>query len=382
MSCSPLRVLYVHHTPMLGGAEGSLLCLLRHLPDDLVSPSLACPPGGLLQQPGAAGNANLYPMAAWHPRLSLTPWAAKAQMQHLAAMAAAIAGLARETGAELIHANSWPCALAAASNRGYRLPVLWHVRDLQIRRPVTWWLKGRCSGQIAISQAVRDFLHERGFSPERVHVVYNGIDTTELAPARDAADVRREFHVPPEVPLVVSVAQLVPWKRHDLLLQAARSILERVPTARFLLVGGDPVPGASRLEQLRSEARRMGLEHALIFAGYRADAADLVSAADVFYHAAEAEPLGRVVLEAMVLGTPVVVPASAGPAEIVQDGISGLTVIPGDARALAAGVLRLLSEPDLAASCVLGARERVRTQFSATAMVNATLAVYGRILGE
>jgi glycosyltransferase involved in cell wall biosynthesis len=381
MNAEPLRVLYVHHTPMLGGAEGSLLCLLRHLPDDLVSPSLACPPGGLLERPGAAGNADLYPLPAWHPRLSLTSWAAKAQMQHLATMAAAISGLARETGAELIHANSWPCALAAVSDRGHRLPVLWHVRDLQIRRPVTWWLRGRCSGQIAISHAVRDFLHQRGFSPERVHVVYNGIDTTELAPARDAENVRREFGVPPGAPLVVSVAQLVPWKRHDLLLQAARLILERFPTARFLLVGGDPAPRASRLEQLRSEARQMGLEHALTLAGYRADAADLVSAADVFYHAADAEPLGRVVLEAMVLGTPVVVPASAGPAEIVRDGVSGLTVEPGDARALAAGVVRMLAEPDLAASCVSGARERVCAQFSATAMANATLAVYGRILG-
>jgi len=380
MGTGALRVLYVHHTTMYGGAEGSLLCLLRHLPPDLVSPILACPPGGLLNQPGIAGSAEVYPLEPWQPRFSLTPWSVKGQMCRLTAMAGAIAGLAKRTGAQLIHANSWPCAMSAVSDRSHRLPVLWHVRDLQIRSPVTWWLRSRCSAEIAISRVVERFLLERGFSPDRVSVVYNGIDATELRLSREPAAVRDELGVSPSAPVVISIAQLVPWKRHELMLQAAREVLDIVPAARFLFVGGDSVPGDGRQAHLQTEARRLGIADAVLFVGYRTDPLDLLNASDVFWHAAEAEPLGRSVLEAMALGKPVVVPASAGPGELVTHGATGLLVAPGDAHELGEGVVRMLADTDFSSACARAARQRVVSEFSAEAMAEGTVAVYRRLL--
>ena len=123
------------------------------------------------------------------------------------------------------------------------------------------------------------------------------------------------------------------------------------------------------------------MDEAVTFTGYRRDATDLIYAMDVLAHAADTEPLGRVILEAMAAGTPVVAPGVAGPAELIEHETSGLLVAPGEAAALAEGVLRMLQDPGTAAGLAAGGRRRVREQFSAAAMARGTLEVYRHVLG-
>ena len=118
------------------------------------------------------------------------------------------------------------------------------------------------------------------------------------------------------------------------------------------------------------------------FLGQRRDVADLVGAMDVFLHAAEDEPLGRAVMEAMTLGRPVVAPAAGGPAELIEDGVSGLLVSPGSAEALAHGVLRMLRDPDLAAACGGNAQRRMEAEFCAERMAAETVAIYRGLVGR
>lgn len=379
MAEAPLRVLYAHHAPMQGGAEGSLLCLLRHLSPGDVTPVLASPPGGLLDAPGAAGHAQIEAVPEWRPRRSASPARLMQDYRGLRRLAARLEDIIARHDIALVHANSWQAALAASRAVGER-PLLWHCRDLRVPGIVTRTLRGRCTGVIAISQAVREFVLSRGFAPERVHLVYNGIDAAELRPVQSPEEVRAALQIPPGAPLVVSVGQLVPWKRHDLLLEAARLVRGQAPEARFVLVGGEPPGAEGRRATLEALARRLGVLDAVQFTGYRPDAADIINAADVLAHAASAEPLGRVILESMALGTPVVAPRAAGPAELIEHEDSGLLVAPDDAGALAAGILRMLGEPALAARCAAGALRRVQERFSAQAMARETLGVYRHVL--
>ncbi len=393
MTESPRRVLYVHHSILQGGAEASLLCLLRRLAPAQVSAVLACPPGGLLEHPPAAGHAEWYASPSWEPHRSLNPLRLLGQYRELVSLGAFVRRLALLHGVDLIHANSWPAALAAVHGRrplGARRPgapgrveppVVWHVRDLRIPRRVTAWLLPRCSAQIAISHAVADFLRARDCPPSRLHLVHNGIDPAEFVPTRPPATVRAELGVPPGVPLIGSVAQLVAWKRHDLLLESARLLQGRTPQPRFVFVGGDPGGDAGKLAELRRRAESMGLDSCVHFTGYRTDVADLINACDVFVHAAVDEPLGRAVLEAMSLGKPIVVANAAGPAELIEGGVSGLTVAPDDAPALADGVQRFLDDPAFAVRCGTQAGLRARQEFSAGAMADRTLSVYDAIIG-
>lgn len=356
----------------------SLMGLLRHLPPTDVRPILACPPGG--HPPEALGQAEVVEVPALDPKWTLNPVHQIRQYRRLRQAARALRDVAESHHVDLIHANSWPAAAAAARAGLDGIPILWHVRELLIRPPITSWLRSRCAAAIAISGAVKDLLLRRGYAAERVHLVYNGIDADEFRPARPAGEVRAELGVDPQSPLVCAVGWLVPWKRHELMLEAARLVHDEVPQARFLFLGAEPERHKGRLGRLRALAARTGLADAVTFTGHRQDVADILNACDVFFHGAELEPFGRAVLEAMLLGKPAVVANSAGPGEQVENEISGLTVTPGDPQALADGVLRMLREPQFAARCGENARRRAEANFSAQKMADETLAVYHHIL--
>jgi len=371
-----VKVLYVHHTELAGGAAGSLLCLLRHLGGTGVEPTLLAPATRAPQLPGV----RMIHTAAEEFRWSWNPMRLLAARRGMLRLARDVRHACRDCEAKLIHANTWPAALAALSaNVG---PVIWHVRDVRIRPLVTGWLQERCATQIAISQTVEAFLRGRGFAPEGIHVVYNGIDAEEFKPRRTRQEVRSELNFPADAPVIISVAEMIPWKRHDLLLVAAGEVHKAMPDARFLFVGGRGEGQKNLRAQLEADARDLGLCGHVDFIGHRDHVADLLAASDLFWHAAPDEPFGRAVLEAMVLGLAVVVPASGGTAELVEHDRSGLCVKPESAEALAEGVLGLLRAPGLAGRLGEGARQRALSRFTAAQMVQGTLAVYDEVVGR
>jgi glycosyltransferase involved in cell wall biosynthesis len=156
-----------------------------------------------------------------------------------------------------------------------------------------------------------------------------------------------------------------------------------VPQARFLILGDDLFhdrPGYR--QELEALARKLAIGRVTHFLGYRRDVPDVVSAFDVFLHCPEDEPLGRALMEAMALERPVVAVASAGPAEIVLDGESGLLAPPRNTYAIAERVIRLLRDRDLAARLGRAARERIRTAFRPEQAARMTEEVYRAVLWE
>lgn len=370
------RLVYVHHVAALGGAENSLISLLRRLPALGVEAYAVLPPGALSDRLQALG-VPVTPIPSCRLRRTHNPLVLARQLRWMRRVNAVVRRVCRETEADLIHANSLAAAVALAPRGSGLPPLVWHCRDLRHPPHVLRWLLVRCRGVIAISRVVERYLREA--CPEcaqRVRVVYNGIEPEDVPLRASREQVRAALGVAPETPVLVSVGQLTPWKNWDLLLEAATRIRQVRPAARWWMVGEDTYGD----NQAYARSLRAGAPDNVVFTGFRQDVPDLIHAADVLVHAATAEPLGRVILEAMLLGTPVVAPAAGALPELVQAGRSGWLVPPGSAEALAGGALRLLNDPPLRVSLAAQAQIRAREQFSAVRAAELTAALYRELL--
>jgi glycosyltransferase involved in cell wall biosynthesis len=236
---------------------------------------------------------------------------------------------------------------------------------------------------VAISRCVAEFL--TSIAPEltdRIRVIYNGIDLEAVRAQRSAEEVRRELGVSCSVPLVGTVAQLVPWKGVELFVEAAARIAA-ASEARFVVVGGDLFGEHKRYAvSVRRRAEEVGLGARIHWVGWREDVPDLLSAMNVYLHMAKSEPLGRAILEAMAVGVPCVAPNACGPAEIIRSGETGLLFRPGDVEDAARAVLEVMSNPGEAQRLAAAARREVEERFTAERMAREIAEVHTELQRE
>jgi len=230
---------------------------------------------------------------------------------------------------------------------------------------------------ISISQGIRQMLVNAGVPAAKIVCVPSGIPVDAEPAACDRSEFLAAFGLPPDAFTVAVVAQLIPRKGHRFLIQALPAILSHCPTTRLLFFGRGPAEA-----DLRRSCAAAGLSDRVRFAGFRPDVQRFLPCIDVIAHPATMEGLGIALLEAAAARRPLVAAAVGGIPEIVLDGETGLLVPPGEPQALAAAVIRLLSDPDLRARLGRRGRELVQQRFSIRAMVAGNLAVYTDLLGE
>lgn len=376
------RVLMVNHVGEISGAENSLLTLVRCLDRARFEVAAAVPPGPLASELAELG----VPVSAM-PALRLArprnPWQAAATWLRLRRWAGMLGIAAQELGCDLVAANSLTAGLAAAMGVR-RLPLVWHARDLRAPERTVRWLIPRTTRIVAISACVADnLLDAHPAARERTALIYNGVDAARFQATRPAAQVRAELGLPDDALVIGAVAQLVPWKRQDLFIEAAAHIIAHVPRAWFLIVGADLFgEHAGYVAELRELAASLSLGERAVFTGFREDIASVMAAMDLLLHPATDEPLGRVVMEAMSLGVPCIAADACGPAEIIEDGVSGILAPPGDAEAMAARAIELLGRPGGVARMGEAARRRINEVFSAERMARLTEDVYEEALAR
>lgn len=246
----------------------------------------------------------------------------------------------------------------------------------RLRRPLQRYLERRFARRtaryIAVSLAVRDSLvSSLGVSPDKVSVIYNGIDLARFAaasPPRAAA--RAEVGLPAGVPVVAAVARLAPEKGIDVLLEAFVRLGQRA-TAHLAIAGDGPLRGV-----LERRARQAGVAERVHWLGHVTDPLPLLRAADVVAVPSRAEGLGVACIEAMAAGRAVVASAAGGLGEVVQHRVNGLLVPAGDAMALRAALERLLGDELLRRRLGERARQDALQRFSVDAMVRNTTRLY------
>jgi glycosyltransferase involved in cell wall biosynthesis len=226
---------------------------------------------------------------------------------------------------------------------------------------------------VAVAEAQREYLVRRErVARGRIEVVPNGIELSDGAPVpREAA--RRALGVPAGARVVAVVAQLRPEKGHEVYLEAARRLLERTRDAVTLFAGDGPMR-----QELEARAEGLGLGDRVRFLGARDDVPVVLAASDVCalpsHPVVETSPLAA--MEAMAAGRPVVATKVGALAEIVEHGLSGFLVPPGDPEALAGALAHLLNDDVLRARLGENARRRARERFG----IERTLDLTERLL--
>jgi glycosyltransferase involved in cell wall biosynthesis len=213
---------------------------------------------------------------------------------------------------------------------------------------------------------------ERGIAPRTLAVIPNGIDPAAF-PA--AADRRAEFGLSPGVPVIGMIGRLVADKDPLTFVRAAAQIRERVPDARFLLVGDGPLRSLAE-----RETAALGLNGRLILTGTRFDIPEVLGTVDVMVMTSLWEGLPLILLEAMASRIPVVCSRLPTLAGVVEDGRTGLLVPPGDAAGFAAAVVELWKDPRRRQRMGDAARDRVAREYSIVRMVQQTDALYTKVL--
>jgi glycosyltransferase involved in cell wall biosynthesis len=219
------------------------------------------------------------------------------------------------------------------------------------------------AGAVGCYSGAAERAQQRMWPRRRTFVVAAG------TPVPDPSIGPAATELPEGVPIVGLVGRLQPWKGQDRLLRAQRMLLDRGVRMHTLIVGGDsyglsPEYAAS----LAPLARELGIDGDVTMTGEVPDAGPYIQRMDVLVNASDPEPFGIVILEGMAQGVAVVAVNSGGPAEFVDDGVTGLLARSGSAEALADALQELLTRPELRAQIARQGRERFEVEYTTEAL--------------
>jgi glycosyltransferase involved in cell wall biosynthesis len=258
-----------------------------------------------------------------------------------------------------------------------RTPIVCHVKGFEKYGARERWASGRVAMLVCMTKALLEHCTTSGLHPPHSQVVYDGVDEAWLQPTRHRATVRRELGLSGDEMCIGVVGNVQEWKGQGVLIDAMARIADRYPAVNCLIVGGTHRAGASYAESLRQRVEALGLSRRVHFLGFRSDVVDVMNALDVIVHTSiRPEPFGRVILEGMLLGKPVVASAAGGVLELIEHGETGFLVPPGDAQALADCLVDVLSRPERSKQLGCRAKASARTRFSLSRQVEEMTAIY------
>ena len=232
------------------------------------------------------------------------------------------------------------------------------------------------SNYIAVSRDLESWLRDTvHVPPHKLHQIYNGVDSVKFHPRVGA---RPEFAHPESI-VFGSVGRMVEVKDYPTLTRAFIQLVlqqpDRAERARLVIVGEGPAR-----ETCMSLLQQAGLAHLAWMPGERHDIADIMQAFDVFVLPSKNEGISNTILEALASGLPVIATAVGGSIELVEPGVTGMLIPPGDVAGMAQALLSYLDAPARIAEQGGHARRLAQQRFSIPAMSEAYAAVYDKTL--
>jgi glycosyltransferase involved in cell wall biosynthesis len=377
-----------------GGAALSTIGLIESLRERGIESSAVCHDSGSLserqQLHGATrGKVRFTPLYWWNYKIRLPAW--KRPLSELRQLwrtgwkrssTAQVVEFARRHEIDLIHSNTILTLEGGFAGRQLGIPHVWHVRELvgpghPFRLPhegpaLGRFLQPQAARVIANSQATADAIRS-WLPPGLLDVVPNGIDLSRFVPRRHDASNR---------PLVVAMVGSLTsrWKNHLLFVQAAGLVDPALPV-EWRIYGHDPSRGGQPgqdeyVDRLLAEIRRTGLGSRFHLAGFHTDPAEIMAQVDLLVHPAESESFGRVIVEGMAAGLPVVGVSAGGVGEIVRHEETGLLAPPGDPDRIARYITRLVRDADLRNRYGTAGCRRAHEFYSLQACVEGVMRTY------
>ncbi|MGF6722907.1 glycosyltransferase involved in cell wall biosynthesis [Paraburkholderia sp. GAS41] len=309
----------------------------------------------------------------------------------------ALPGIVRQIRSIAKHAESFDIlflntqkalVLGALGKPLHRKRIVWHLHDIMsgehfgpLQRWIVKWLTRFAVDHVVANShaSAASLVALTGCKPESVPVVHNGVDLDEFSHMGDldTGALRRRLGLPEHVYLAGLFGRLAPWKGQHIALEA----LARLPDLHLVLVGSALFGEQAYVESLRQQAARLGVEDRLTFAGFRDDMPAWMKAVDVILHTStEPEPFGRVIIEGMAAGRPVIAASAGGVTEIVRHRKNGWLVAPGKVEALAEAIETLQAAPELAQRIADQALIDVGQYFSVEAYLEQMKRTIGKVV--
>lgn len=289
----------------------------------------------------------------------------------------------------LVHTNTNTILAGAVAARIARVPHIWSVHELVlnpawIRRPLHYLIPRLSTRVVTVSRAVRDhMLQDAPRFKDRFEFILGGINVEPFVNAGGRESVRQGWGVSPDELLIGMAGRVTYWKGQSVFAEAAKLILQKYSTVKFVAVGGVFDTEITYMERFRAQVRELGIEKNFIIEDFRSDMPSVFAALDVFVlPSTQPEPFGLVVIEAMASGKPVVATAPGGPSETVVDGETGYLVPPSNPREIASAVEKLLTDPEKRKLMGEAGRKRACSVFTLPRYVAEFEALYARLLAE
>ena len=390
LATAPRKILFVEGSAggVVGGSLTGILELLPYLDRRRYEPALVlAEPKPGLELPGT-------PIYVLAPRADAGPVSARSSIMRTARRGVQVFSVVLPRARELVRLftrerpalvylasglNSNLATVVAAARTG--VPVVCHFKGFRRIGPVDRFLSRWIDVAISMTDEITRHYQERRVFARRFVTIYDGIEPGRFVTGGGAA-VRREFGIPDDAPLVGIVGHVQEWKGQLLVAEAVARARRTVPGLRCLIVGGIHRFGAAYGARLQERIAAPDLAGHVVLTGARRDVAACLDAMDVAIHASNREPFGRVLLEAMATGRPVIAPREGGPTEIVADGETGLLVPPRDPDALALAIVTLLQDDARRTAMGRAARARIADVFEIHDHARAVEAVFDEVLAS
>ncbi|MBU1853369.1 MAG: glycosyltransferase family 4 protein [Candidatus Omnitrophica bacterium] len=374
------KVLHVHTLPIVSGSGINTLLTMTGLRKYGYEVEFACAPGGPLVDEAVNNGIEFRPVRNFVQRVNMyndlmTLWE--------------LAYIMKRKRYDIVHThNSKAGFIGRLAARIAGVPIIvhtihgfsFHEYEKPLYRKLFIWLErfaARFADRlIVISEPLKEWgLALKIGKPSQYVTIYSGIEIEKFQIRIDIEQKRHLFGIKSSDLVIGVVSKLWEGKGHKCILQAARPVIAKIPNVKFMFVG----EGYLRKE-LESLTRQLGLNGHVIFTGFRNDIPEVTAIFDIAILASFFEGLGRVLLEAMIYSKPVIATKVGGIVDVVDDGVTGLLIPPGDSTALSEAMVKLLSDRGLRERMGRAGREKIDNKFGAQTMVCQIREVYEELL--
>ncbi len=233
---------------------------------------------------------------------------------------------------------------------------------------------------VTVSGFLKSEVEQRlGVGSERVKVIYNGVDFERSSRTETRLNLRQKYGVPSDATLIGCVGNVRASKGYEFIIEAAALLSKQGFKFRLLIAGQT---GGSLSQRLEEQLRELQITELVQFIGFCEDVEAFMEQIDIYVLPSVTEGLSISTIQAMAAGTPVIVTRSGGPTEIVEDGVSGITVPVGDSAALAEKIEFLAKNEEIARGYAEKGYESVRSKFDIRNSMSAYESLYATLLGN
>lgn len=290
----------------------------------------------------------------------------------------------RKNKYDLVHLNNtvnwnhdWMLAAKMAG-----IKCITHERGINPTfRPFTKTLGDIIDGIVCISESVKTNLLKQNFNPDKLYLIYNGLDPNEIQIKTPAELMRKKYGLDSSSLVIGMVGNFKAWKGQETVVRAVAALRDRFPAIKCLLVGDASEDNCKFIAMLKDIIRENNISENVIFTGYQKNVADYVNIMQIVIHASiDPEPFGRVLIEAMAMKKPLIGSDAGAVPEIIQDNITGKLFAPGNPSELAECITYLLENEKVANDFGNRGYERLMSHFHIRNNIEKTQHLYNSLL--